>query len=64
MSEIFFDNKNVRKIGAHPLERSKASWTTTLKASFLRLFLIKNCFSVPPGRYSTTTQHALEGREL
>jgi hypothetical protein len=49
---------------AYPLERSKASWITTLKASFFRLFLIKNFFRVPQGRYSTTTQHALEGREL
>ena len=49
---------------SYPRERSKASWITILKASFFLLFLIKNFFSVPPGRYSTTTQHALEGTGL
>lgn len=37
---------------------------TTLKASFFLLFLNRKFFSVPPGRYSTTTQQALVGWEL
>lgn len=48
----------------YPLERSKASWTTILKDSFFLEFLIKYFLSVPPGRYSTTTQQAREGREF
>jgi hypothetical protein len=46
----------------YPLDRSNASWTTTLYASFRRLFFIKYCFKVPPARYSTTTQHARVGK--
>lgn len=48
----------------HPLERSKASWITIFKGSFFCLFLIRYCFKVPPGRYSTTTQQALAGSEF
>jgi len=45
----------------YPLARSSASWTTTLKANFLLLFFIRKDFSVPPARYSTTTQQILLG---
>ena len=45
----------------YPLARSSASWMTTLKANFLLLFFIRKDFSVPPARYSTTTQQILLG---
>lgn len=52
---------DVDKADADPLARSRASWTTTLKASFFLRFFIRYVFSAPPARYSTTTQQTLVG---